>query len=693
MNPLKNRTASIVVVHPTQVIRQLIKSSLKTLGFENCHLFADYQSCLEHLEIEKVNLVLGTLSIEEEINGLQVLDVILDHYQLRHTHVVFFFEESEKQFVLPAYERGLLDSIASWGSTKEEMEKAIRAMFDRWEKQSFDELNISSQKIVEHLKSDPDRLEQYYRNFVEIRPGDARMLMDLALLLRSKDGESESGAFAKKALLLNPSLHSEWGDSEALATLESVNVLGIAKVGILDPDPSSLETLKKVFEELGASHIEAFTSVSDAIECFSNQSFDVILTEWKFPEMTGGAFLQRITRGQASVSPIIVMSSDLNDEDLVILEELCVYGLLRKPFDKETWIAKVSWALAEAKTARDPKMLVQNLRNLIYNQKISEAHDEFLRLKSLGILDEGGLLELSAQISFAEKDFEQCKQSCLQALSKGETTIFILSLLAKALMKLREFDAAIRCLDVANTMAPGNIQRLCMLAEGHMETGEMAKASGAIDTASAIDPDNEEVKSAQLKKEMLSGEPEKARELMSGSNAPRNIISFMNNRAVALSLSGKHSESIAIYDQTSSAIAPERVDLHAIVSYNKALALARASDIQGCIAALSEAEKGAESNLQTRIKSLKIRALKAQEQNLPLKLNEAAKVVKLSHAEIESRMQQYSSTLKVKAGDLGSFGVLEANSDISAISDKISKVAFKPRESINRDGIARQSVS
>lgn len=693
MNSLKNKSASIVVVHPTQIIRQLIKSSLKAQGFENCHLFADYQSCLGHMEVEKVNLVLGTLSIDEEINGLQVLEVILDHYQLRHTHVVFFFEEGEKEFVLPAFERGLLDCISTWGSTKEEMEKAIKALFDSWDKLGFDELAISGQKIVRHLKDFPDRLEQYYRNYVEVRPGDARVLMNLALLLRAKDGDNEAAVFAKKALLLAPSLDQEWGDSEALATLDHVNALGITNVGLLDPDPASLETLKKVFEDLGASHIKAFSSVAEAIECFSNESFDVILTEWNFPDMTGGAFLQRITKGQSSMSPILVMSNNLNDEDMVILEELCVFGLLKKPFVKEAWIAKVSWALAEAKTTRDPKLLVQNLRNLIYNQKISEAGEEFARLKSLGVLDEGSLLELSAQISFAEKDFEQCKQSCLQALSKGEATIFILSLLAKALMKLREFDAAIRCLDVANTMAPGNIQRLCMLAEGHMETGEMAKATGAIETATVIDPDSEDVKSARLKKEMLSGEPEKARELMSGSNAPRNIISFMNNRAVALSLSGKHSESIAIYDQTSSAIAPERIDLHAIVSYNKALALARASDLHGCIAALTEAEKGAEASLQSRIKSLKVRALKAQEQDIPLKLNEVAKVVKLSHTEIETRMQQYSSSLKVKAGDLGSYGVLEANSDISAISDKITKVAFKPRESINRDGFSKQSVS
>lgn len=692
MKSIINKTASILVVHPTQTIRQLIKSSLKTLGFEKCHLFPDYTTCLSHLEVEKVDLILGTLSISENINGLQILDVILDNYQLRNTYIALFFDANEGDFVLPAFERGLLDSITAWGSTKEEMEKALKAMFQRWETLDYNELSISSLCIVPKLKDFPGRLEQYYRNILDFRQADARILMDLALLLREKEGDTEAAVFAKKAILLEPALQEEWGGTNSLASLEQVNVLGISRVGILDPDSDVVDMLKKGFEELGASNIHAFTSETEALECFLSQSFDIILTEWNLSEMAGGAFLQRLTKGQSSISPILVMSSDLTEEDLVVLDELFVYGILKKPLTKEAWVAKVSWSLQEAKTTKNPRLLVENLRNLIYAGRIPDAAEELSHLRSLGVLDQGCILELSAQIAYAEKDFEQCKQFCLQALSEGEATIFVLSLLAKALMKLREFDAAIRCLDVANAMGPGNIQRLCMLAEGYLEIGEMEKASGAIDSAAAIDPNSEEVKTARLKQEMVSGNTEKAKELMSGFNAPRNIISFMNSRAVSLSFSGKHEESIAIYDQTSAAISPYRLDLQAVVFYNKALALARASDLSGCIAALMEAEKGADSNLQPRLKSLKARALISQEQNIPLKLNEVSKVVNLSQSEIENRMHQYTSNLKVQAGELSSYGILEAHSDVSAISDRISKVPFKPRDSINRQETGKRNA-
>ncbi len=693
MNSIMNRTASIAIVHPTQVIRLLIKSSLKSLGFEKCVLFADYSACLSQMEAEKVDLILGTLSISEEVNGLQVLEVILDNYQLRNTYMVLFLDENESEYALPAFGRGLLDLIASWGSTKEEMEKALNGMFERWEKLEYNELSISSVGIVPKLADFPDRLEQYYRKILDYRHADARILMDLALLLQKKEEDSEAAVFAKKAILLDPSLQEDWGGADNLASLEQVNVLGISQVGILDPDAAVVDMLKKGFEELGASNILAFTSAAEALECFSSQSFDIILMEWNLTEMSGGAFLQRLTNGQTNLSPILVMSTDLDEEDLVVLDEYFVYGLLKKPLTKEAWVAKVSWSLQEAKITKDPKLLVKNLRNLIFTGRISDASKELSHLRGLGAIEQGCILELSAQISYAEKNFEQCKEFCLQALSEGEATIFILSLLAKALMKLREFDAAIRCLDVANTMAPGNIQRLCMLAEGHLETGEMKKATGAIESAAAIDPNSDEVKSARLKQEMLSGKPEKAKELMSGFHAPRNIISFMNSRAVSLSVSGKHAESIAIYDQTSAAIPPDRLDLQAIVFYNKALALARASDLSGCVTALTEAEKGADSNLRPRVKSLKVRAVMAQEQNIPLKLNEVSKVVNLSHSEIDSRMHQYASNLKIQAGELSSFGILEAQSDTSAISDKLSKVAFKSRGTINRDEIVKQNVS
>lgn len=682
MNSIKNKTAAIAVVHPTQVIRQLIKTSLKALGFENCHLFADYASCLSHLEVEKVNLILGSMLISDDVNGLQILEAILDHYPLRGTHVVFFLEENDDPFVLPAFERGLLDSISAWGSTKEGMENALKTTLERWENLEFNQIAISSSAIIPRLKDDPDRLEAYYRKILEIRPTDSRTLMNLALSLRRHEGNSEASVLAKKAILLDPSLETEWGALETLSALGDLNVLGIARVGILDPDGAVVEVLKKGFEELGAGKIHAFTWASEALDCFAGQSFDIILMEWHFPEMTGGAFLQKLTKGQSSHSPILVMSSSLKEEDLVVLEELGVYGILKKPLSKETWIAKVSWALQEAKLTRDPKLLGQNIRTLIFSGQLPEARKELARVNGLGVLEESAILEMSSQLAFAEKNYEQCKESCLEALSKGEASIFVLSLLSKALMKLREFDAAIRCLDVANTMAPGNIQRLCMLAEGHMENGDMGKASGAIISAAAIDPDSDEVKSARMKQEMLSGQPDKAKEMMSGFHAPRSIISFMNSRAVALSVGGKHQESIAIYDQTSSAIPPDRIDLQAIVAFNKALALARASDLSGCIAALSEAEKGAEENLLARVKSLKTRAIAAQQQKSPFKLNEVAKVVNLTPAEIETRMEQYASTVKLEAGELASCLILEANSDTSAIADKLTKVHFMARGSI-----------
>ena len=684
MNSIKNKSAAIAVVHPTQVIRQLIKTSLKVLGFENCHLFADYAACLSHLEANKVNLILGTLSISEGVNGLQILDAILDHYPLRGTHVVFFLEEDDDPFVLPAFERGLLDSISTWGSTKEGMENALKTTFERWEKLEFNQISISSSAIIPRLKDDPERLEAYYRKILEMRPADARNLMNLGILLRQDEGNSEALFFAKKAILLDPGLEAEWGASETLSALGDLNVLGISRVGILDPDGAVVEILKKGFEEFGAGKIHAFTLASEALDCFAGKSFDIILMEWHFPEMTGGAFLQKLTKGQSSHSPILVMSSSLKEEDLVVLEELGVYGIVKKPMSKVTWIAKVIWAIQEAKLTRDPKLLAQNIRTLISSGQLPEARKELSRVTDLGVLDESAILEMSSQLAFAEKNYEQCKESCLEALSKGEASIFVLSLLSKALMKLREFDAAIRCLDVANTMAPGNIQRLCMLAEGHMENGDMGNASGAIINASAIDPDSDDVKSARMKQEMLSGQPEKAKEMMSGFHAPHSIISFMNSRAVALSVAGKHEESIAIYDQTSSAISPDRVDLHAIVAFNKALALARVSDLPGCIAALSVAEKGAEENLLTRVRSLKARALAAHEQKSPLKLNEVAKVVNLTPADIETRLEQYTSTRKVRAGELGSYLILEANSDTSAIADKLSKVHFMARGSIKR---------
>ncbi len=685
MNSIENRAASIAIVHPTQVIRQVIKNYLQSLGYTDTLLFPDYKACLSQMEAQRVDLIFGGLAMSEEINALQMLDAIIHYSELRHVRLVLFAESSEIDYVIPAFERGLLDCVMNLGSNKDEIERTLQVLFAKWSDLKFDELGVSKSAIVPLLQGKPDRLVQYLETYIELRSGDAKSMMELALLFRSLERLEEAEPLALQAIALDSGLKDLWGEIKEPAEGERANVLGLLNVGILAANPSEEDSLKLIFEELGVANIHSFLSSEQALDTFSSKDFDLILMDWKIPQTSGSVFLQKLLNKISAVPPILVLSESLSEEDLVILQELGVFGLVSKPIERQDLVLKVTMTVRESRKASDPRLAIQNIRRLISSGQNVSAIAEIEKLKLLNSIDEGTALELQGQLKFSEKFYEDAKSLCLEALSKGETTIFTLSLLAKTLMKLREFDAAIRCLEVADTMAPGNINRLCLIAESHIEKGDMAAADGAIETASSLDPNSEEVAASKLKREILSGGIDNAKDLMSKMQSPNSIISFMNSRAVALALSGKYTECLEVYDQTSAAISPARTDLLAIVSYNKALSYARAKDLNSCLVALEASENGADPNLIKRVISLKNRVKKAIETNTELQLNEASRVVSLSQDEIQNRIDQYKLNIGIDQGELCSYRVLDLDTENSLLLGKLGKISFRARSAIHKD--------
>jgi DNA-binding response OmpR family regulator len=688
MSSIENKTASIALVHPSQVIRQVIKNYLQSIGYTNTLLFPDYKSCLSQMEAQRFDLIFGGLAMSEEINALQVLDAIANYRELRQVRMVMFSDASETNYLLPAFERGLLDCVRDLGTNKDEIDRALERLFTKWSALNFDELEVSKQSIVPLLQGSSDRLVKYLENFIECRSGDAKSMMELALELRSLERSDEAEPLAMQAIALDTGLKELWGEVKESAVAERFNVLQLLNVGILGAEASEAESLKVIFEELGVANLFVFTSAEQALDVFSSKDFDLLLIGWKIPEISGNTFLQKLLNRIAAVPPILVMSESLSEEDLVILQELGVFGLVTKPVKRQDLVLKVTLTVRESRKASDPRLAIQNIRRLIVRCQQVSAVGEIEKLKLLNSIDEGTILELQGQLKFSERLYEESKALCLEALSKGETTIFTLSLLAKSLMKLREFDAAIRCLEVADTMAPGNISRLCLIADSHIEKGDMAAADGVIESASSLDPGSEDVAASKLKKEILTGGIDNAKDLMSKMQSPNSIISFMNSRAVALALSGKYIECLKVYDQTSAAISPERTDLLAIVSYNKALSYARAKDLTSCLLALEAAENGADANLMKRVISLKVRVKKAIDTNTELLLNEASRVVSLPQDEIKNRMDQYKLNLSINPGDLCSFRILDLDTENSLLLGKLEKVSFRARSVINRDEMA-----
>jgi CheY-like chemotaxis protein len=74
---------------------------------------------------------------------------------------------------------------------------------------------------------------------------------------------------------------------------------------LVDDNRQGLIARKSVLQELGY-HISTATSGDEALELFSKQNFDVVVTDFKMPRMDGVELIRRIRSAQAGARIILL---------------------------------------------------------------------------------------------------------------------------------------------------------------------------------------------------------------------------------------------------------------------------------------------------------------------------------------------------------------------------------------------------
>ncbi len=156
-------------------------------------------------------------------------------------------------------------------------------------------------------------------------------------------------------------------------------------------------------------------------------------------------------------------------------------------------------------------------------------------------------------------------------------------------MKLREFDAALRCLENVNIISPYNVNYLCEIAECHLENGDDKKFESFLDQAKDLDPDAQVVLETEAKGAMKRGHTETAKKLLQGLKSFKDVLAFMNNRAVALIQVGKMDEGLDLYQKALSSLPDGQGEARALLSYNLGLGFARTARLDEAAETLNAA--------------------------------------------------------------------------------------------------------
>ncbi|MBP6217045.1 MAG: response regulator [Oligoflexales bacterium] len=261
------------------------------------------------------------------------------------------------------------------------------------------------------------------------------------------------------------------------------------KILVIDDDESIGILVKQILEESGIPTVEAFDQSSSAWDSAQRETYDFIIMDWKMPEISGPALLNRFRHHPFYYKvPIIVSSGFLGKEDLVLLGEFFLVGKFEKPVQKGSFIRKVAELYAEfnwfdSKEKQLTEILSQ-MKNEIDSSNLIKTFETILSeaKKPLPI----GIS--AARILMAEKKYKDAEHILMFILDKFPDSIFALQELGKLHLINKSYDAAKRALMGAFKKSPKNLERLNLLGNVSMQTMELEEAGQYFSKALELDP-------------------------------------------------------------------------------------------------------------------------------------------------------------------------------------------------------------
>lgn len=648
---LVSRTARVLIIEPSSAVRQLLSDVAKCLGFRDHGTAANCKDALGMLEFEDFNWVITPAMLDDSVNALQLLKLFTEDSRLRQIRMSLIVDDSE-EFCLPrAFELGLL-SYHKKAYVRDLMEGELRGLIEKIDAYNGSSTLASADYVHKYLLQS----KQYrpFKAFVErllkLLPGSPEVLLKLA----ESQFVTHEPSKGFGTLLQIEHLYDSYkprldelsqrylGNKNSIdgSGVHGQNALGVHRCVVIDPDTDVQRKLKDFLSYAGVPEVAIFDNGETAWEyCKQEQTIDLVVQEWRIPRVSGPQLLQRLRQCGRYDLPIVVISSLIKKDETPLVREMGVSAVIAKPFDKFTFFKELVWTLQQNVCPTEQKSFEQKIRMLLKVNKIEEAESILTEYLELAHVSEGSKKQMLAEMAFAKEKYKAARSHAVEALKLSGDSLMMLNLLGKCFMKLGEFESALKCMEKAQSISPHNVERLCNIAEVQFDLGQREAAKEALSSASSLDSGNDIVIETDAEIALLMGDSNRAKGLMAQLDSLPNIVSFMNNRAVALTRCGQFDEGIQLYQDTLIALPDPWSETHDIVVYNLGLAYVRHGDIDGAIEQLDRVKSSDETALGKKRSSLRKRLVSAKSAGEVVKLRASDAKKVCSEPEVQEEIE------------------------------------------------------
>ena len=131
---------------------------------------------------------------------------------------------------------------------------------------------------------------------------------------------------------------------------------------IVDDEPNILNSLKRVLRKMEDWDIETYDNVSEAIKRAQTTTFELVISDYRMPEMDGVEFLNEIRNFQPEAMRIILSGFTELEALLGAINEAEIFRYICKPWDDHDLIATITHALAHREVLVENRRLADQVR-------------------------------------------------------------------------------------------------------------------------------------------------------------------------------------------------------------------------------------------------------------------------------------------------------------------------------------------
>lgn len=176
----------------------------------------------------------------------------------------------------------------------------------------------------------------------------------------------------------------------------------MATIALIDDEPNILKALKRALSRHFTT-VLTFDNPERALEELSHTPIDLVISDYKMPQMTGVDFLTQLKQSHPDALRMILSGQADMQGVLDAINTVGIYRFLLKPWNDEELIITIQNALAYNKLKLENRELVRTVKeqSVIMNSQLSEL--KRLERESPGItqinLNEDGCIDLSTEYS------------------------------------------------------------------------------------------------------------------------------------------------------------------------------------------------------------------------------------------------------------------------------------------------------